>query len=103
MLSAIAMSTGDVLPGPEGLRKGSIATAAATGTNTSHGTVGALVRTDAGGQRLSIGGDAIISVRPRCLDLCPDRSWRRQASFLPWADGGSGRTFARADTHRASF
>src|ERR1700686_3679923 len=64
MLSAIRTSTGDELPGPDGLRNGSIATAAATGTSTSRGTAMFVSAIDAG-QPLPIDRDAIIVVRPR--------------------------------------
>src|SRR6266550_4400485 len=112
MLSAIGMSTSDELPGPEGLRTGSIARATATGTSTSQGTFEASVAVDAGGPRQSIGGAAIISVRPASRVQCPaslasrlaasSLSSRRQhlrwrlVSSLPLADGGIGRTAAGA-------
>src|SRR6266853_2888237 len=66
MLSAIRTSTGDELPGPEGLRKGSIATAAATGTRTNRGTAELMEAVDTG-RRLLVVGDAIISARSRLV------------------------------------
>jgi len=74
MLSAIRTSTGDELPGPEGLRKGSIATAAATGTRTNRGTAELMEAVDTGRRLLSI--DRAV---PFGMDFLPREGMLRSA------------------------
>src|SRR2546430_17462592 len=79
------MSTGEELPGPDGLSSGRAATPRATGTSTHRGTrIPIAVRTGVG-PRPALAQHALISKRHRSQAPRQMRAWRAgRRSRTPW-------------------